>query len=33
LLTALKEVGLRLDPGTVPLDVITIEKAERPSEN
>lgn len=30
---ALKEVGLRLDPGKVPLDVITIEKAERPSEN
>jgi len=30
---ALKEVGLRLDPGTVPLDVISIEKAEKPSEN
>lgn len=30
---ALKDLGLRLDPGTVPLDVITIEKAERPSEN
>ena len=30
---ALKEVGLRLDPGKIPLDVITIEKAERPSEN
>jgi uncharacterized protein (TIGR03435 family) len=30
---ALKEVGLRLEPGTVPIDVITIEKAERPSEN
>ena len=30
---ALKDVGLRLDPGTVPLDVITIEKAEKPSEN
>ena len=30
---ALKEVGLRLEPGTVPLDVITIEKAEWPSEN
>ena len=30
---ALKALGLRLDPGAVPLDVITIEKAERPSEN
>lgn len=30
---ALKEVGLRLEPGKVPLDVITIEKAERPAEN
>ena len=30
---AVKEVGLRLDPGTVPIDVITIEKAEKPSEN
>jgi uncharacterized protein (TIGR03435 family) len=30
---ALKGLGLRLEPGTVPLDVITIEKAERPSEN
>jgi uncharacterized protein (TIGR03435 family) len=30
---ALKQVGLRLDPGKVPLDVITIEQAERPSEN
>lgn len=30
---ALKPLGLRLEPGTVPLDVITIEKAERPSEN
>lgn len=30
---ALKTLGLRLEPGTVPLDVITIEKAERPSEN
>jgi uncharacterized protein (TIGR03435 family) len=30
---ALKDVGLRLEPGKVPLDVITIEKAERPSEN
>ena len=30
---ALKEVGLRLDPGKVPLDVITIEKADRPTEN
>jgi uncharacterized protein (TIGR03435 family) len=30
---ALKDLGLKLDPGKVPLDVITIEKAERPSEN
>ena len=30
---ALKDVGLRLEPGKVPLDVITIEKAERPSDN
>ena len=30
---ALKEVGLRLDPGTIPAHLITIEKAERPSEN
>jgi uncharacterized protein (TIGR03435 family) len=30
---ALKEVGLRLDPGKVPIDVITIESAERSSEN
>ena len=30
---ALKGLGLRLDPGTLPIDVITIEKAERPSEN
>jgi uncharacterized protein (TIGR03435 family) len=30
---ALKGVGLRLEPGSVPLDVITIEKADRPSEN
>ena len=33
LVDALKGLGVRLDPGTVPLDVITIEKAERPSEN
>ena len=31
--SALKDLGLRLEPGAVPLDVITIEKAERPSEN
>jgi uncharacterized protein (TIGR03435 family) len=30
---ALKSVGLRLEPGSVPLDVITIEKADRPAEN
>ena len=30
---ALQALGVRLDPGMVPLDVITIEKAERPSEN
>lgn len=30
---ALQALGLRLDPGKVPLDVITIEKVERPSEN
>jgi uncharacterized protein (TIGR03435 family) len=30
---ALEELGVRLDRGTVPLDVITIEKAERPAEN
>ena len=30
---ALRDLGLRLDPGTVPIDVITIEKAERPAEN
>jgi uncharacterized protein (TIGR03435 family) len=30
---ALKGLGLRLDPGKVPLDVITIETAERPSGN
>jgi uncharacterized protein (TIGR03435 family) len=30
---ALKDLGLRLDQGTVPLDVITIESAERPSPN
>lgn len=30
---ALKEVGLRLDPGTIPIDLITIEKAERPAAN
>ena len=30
---ALKDVGLRLEPGKVPLDLITIEKAERPSGN
>jgi uncharacterized protein (TIGR03435 family) len=30
---ALKEVGLRLDPGNIPIDLITIEKAEKPSEN
>jgi len=26
---ALKDLGLRLDPGKVPIDVITIEKVER----
>jgi uncharacterized protein (TIGR03435 family) len=30
---ALKDLGVRLDRGTVPLDVITIESAERPSAN
>jgi uncharacterized protein (TIGR03435 family) len=30
---ALKDLGVRLDAGTVPLDVITIESAERPSAN
>lgn len=30
---ALKDFGLRLDPGEVPIDVITIESAERPAEN
>ena len=30
---ALKALGLRLEPGAVPLDVITIEKAEKPTEN
>jgi len=33
LLMPFKQVGLRLDPGKVPIDVITIESAERPSEN
>jgi uncharacterized protein (TIGR03435 family) len=30
---ALKDLGVRLDPGTVPLDVITIDRVERPSAN
>ena len=31
--TALKELGLRLEPGKLPIEVLAIDSAERPSEN
>jgi uncharacterized protein (TIGR03435 family) len=31
--TALKEVGLRLESGKLPIEVLVIDSAERPSEN